>query len=246
MTIKEIAKSLFRRFGLDVQLLQTRDAFTIQKQLLRAVNVNVIVDAGAHEGEWTSNYRAAFPLARVFAFEPFPETAAKFKARFDTDPMVKLIPSALGECQRTASFHVNQLAATNSLFPADEHASTLLPDSSWIINKGAIEVSVTSLDHFIQNESIDRIGILKMDIQGGELQALHGAKDLLRDKKVDLIYTEMMVGPHYSGQGLYFDICGLLDKFDYPLYSFYNLAINHKGRLGWLDAIFVRRSLIEE
>ncbi len=244
--IKSYAKEIFKLVGLDVQFTKSRDALGVQTSILSGFVVDTVVDAGAHLGEWTAKYRGAFPNAKIYGFEPFPETAIKYADRFNGESLVKPVRAALADSDGTSTLHVNALAATNSLLPADIHASKLLPDSNWVTNIGKIDVRVLTLDSFTREESIDRINILKMDIQGGELAAIRGATKLLADKRIDLIYTELMVGPHYKGQSKYFEVCSVLDQFDYTLYSLHNQCINCRGRLGWLDGIFVRRSLIGE
>ena len=63
-----------------------------------------------------------------------------------------------------------------------------------------------SLDSFCKNEQIERIDLLKMDVQGGELGILKGANQLLAQQKIDVIYSEVFFVPMYQNQPLFGEI----------------------------------------
>ena len=46
-----------------------------------------------------------------------------------------------------------------------------------------------------------------MDIQGGELMALHGASQLLKTRSIDLIYCEVVFVEQYVNQADFHQIC---------------------------------------
>ena len=54
------------------------------------------------------------------------------------------------------------------------------PTSSSISTEGNIKIDVDSLDHLIANGKVD---FIKMDIEGAELNALHGAENLIKQNK---------------------------------------------------------------
>ena len=91
-------------------------------------------------------------------------------------------------------------------------------------------------------EKITHINILKLDIQGYELKALKGAEDLLRSKKIDLIYTEAYFIQQYHDQPLFPEIAMYLSKFGYQLQDIYN-PIYGNDKIAWCDAIFMRDDL---
>ena len=86
---------------------------------------------------------------------------------------------------------------------------------------------------------IDRIDILKMDIQGGEYEALKGLHKMLSQRKIDLIYSEVYFVEQYEGQPLFHDISLLLFQYGYQLQDIYN-PIYGNGCIAWADVIFVK------
>jgi hypothetical protein len=57
-------------------------------------------------------------------------------------------------------------------------------------NSREIPVAVTTIDTLMAELSIDRIHLLKIDVEGFEAEVLRGARCAIRDKKIDLIQFE--------------------------------------------------------
>lgn len=76
--------------------------------------------------------------------------------------------------------------------------------------KGTIRVQVTTIDEFVDRQEIERIDVLKLDIQGAELMALRGATNTLRNMHVQVIYTESLFVPHYEGNALFHELWSFL------------------------------------
>jgi hypothetical protein len=89
-----------------------------------------------------------------------------------------------------------------------------------------------------------------MDIQGGELGALRGARGLLERGAIRVIFTEAMFVPHYEGAPLYHDLAAYLAGFGYSLYDLFLAAHGNNGQLRYGDAIFVsartRREVVDQ
>ena len=79
-----------------------------------------------------------------------------------------------------------------------------------------------------------------MDIQGGELKALQGAKDMLSRGAIRLIVLEVNFVPMYRDMPTFWDIADYLRGHDYALQGIYELR--HQPQqpavLCWADAIF--------
>jgi hypothetical protein len=112
-----------------------------------------------------------------------------------------------------------------------------MPDA--VLLKNVVKVKATTIDEFCDKEGIDHIMILKMDMQGGELLALEGAKKKLTRKAISLIFLELLFVPLYIGQAEYHQVCGLLAKFGYRLFDMYNCTYDSSGKIKWCDGLFV-------
>jgi FkbM family methyltransferase len=62
-----------------------------------------------------------------------------------------------------------------------------------ITEVGDVEVPVVRLDDYAERNAIDRIALLKVDVEGFEPEVLAGAETLLREGRIEAIFTEVSV-----------------------------------------------------
>ena len=215
-----------------------RDAFIDQARLFSAVDAAVIFDVGAHHGHITGKYLELFPHAVVHAFEPFPESYAVMRERFAGATSVVLVDKAVAASDGCAEFFVNRAEYTNSLLASDHEATPWVP-SSTTENLARIEVCTCTLDSYCVDNNIERIDILKTDIQGAEILALRGARRLLAEKRIDILFLEVLFAPLYAGQSDFCEILAFLSHTGYHLVGIYNQMHGNNGLAGWADAVFV-------
>jgi len=215
------------------------DSFQAQQKLLGLIkNEQIIIfDVGAHIGTAAKKYRQIFPESTIYCLEPFPESFKKLTNIIQNDKQIFCIKNAISYENSSKVFYSNSQAATNSLFPRPKNKRRYYPKSA--TPEGTIEVETITLDNFSQANNIQNIDILKMDIQGGELNALKGAIDLLSSGKILIIYTEIMFVPHYEGGTLFYDLSTFLSQYGYTIYNMYNISSAKNGQVRQGDAIFI-------
>lgn len=218
--------------------------FHIQKQLLKYIDVNYIFDVGAWIGNTTSDFRHYFPAAKIHSFEPFPESYSRFlKKHPESNDMIRPNQMAISDKIGKAIFYSNKVETTNSLLAT---TGTNSKHDFYRDTKEEIEVVTTTLDQYTKENQIERINILKMDTQGGELKALMGAQELLSENRIDIIFCEISFQKMYKDAPLYHDIVVYLEKYDYQLHNLYGLNTNERGELAWGDAIFCSSEIISK
>lgn len=209
------------------------DAFSVQKNIVE--NAKTIFDIGANYGDTVENYLALYPESIIHAFEPSPEVFGSLTTRYLSNKNVNCYSFAIAEENKKSTFYTNSNPDTNSLLKPQKIG---LNSDKQTANIGVIEVESISIDLFCISKNINEIDILKMDIQGGELQALKGAKNLLQNKRIKLIYAETYFKKQYENQPLFHDISLYLSQNGYYLQDVYN-PIYGKGSIAWCDAIFL-------
>lgn len=238
---KKNLKSILKKLGINVGALRLEEAFKDQLNLFKTVAPSVIFDVGANRGQTLAKYRTAFPHAHIYAFEPYKPVFEELNKNFGNEKQTTLEKVALSDKNGVATFHVNKCHYTNSLFESgqsDEYKNS----GGHMDTVEKLNVPTETIDNYSKKHGLEKIGILKMDIQGGELKALQGASDMLSGEKIDLIYTEVEFVKLYKNQPLFHDIGAFLEKFGYQIHNIYNLSVNNSGQLTSADALFVSQN----
>jgi FkbM family methyltransferase len=209
------------------------DPFKFQAENIHTAKV--IFDIGANRGDTVQKYCEIFPNSQIYAFEPFPEIFKLLIERFKSFSSVHCLPFAISDKESIVPFYTNFNSDTNSLLKSKKIG---LNSDKQTSNLGSISLKTTSIDLYCKENGISEISILKLDIQGGELQALEGAINLLKTKSIKLIYTEAYFRHQYEDQPLFHDISKFLSQFGYFLQDVYN-PIYGNGSIVWCDAIFL-------
>ena len=197
----------------------------------------VFFDGGAHNGEFASNFCKSFRNIEVHAFEPNPELLDTLQDNITPWPHT-INPMALGEEPGHTMFNIGESPMTSSVLSNNENGRAFYNDV--IRTKETLTVPVTSLDEYAKQNNINRIDILKLDLQGYELHALKGARQLLENKQISCIFTEINFMPFYDGSALFSDLDQYLRKMGYQLHNLYNLATrNSNQQLTGGDALFI-------
>jgi len=173
----------------------------------------IIFDVGANVGRYSMVVQKHLPSARIFAFEPLSEPFRKLESFFSGTANVKVFNLGVSDSNRSEiiyNYRHNDL-------DADVLASVIkrLPTQHGKIEVAHEEqISVISLDEFCKAEGIDRIDLLKIDIEGHELSALKGAKNLLKARAIEFIQFEISPATLYA-RTTFYDFWELLaDHFE--------------------------------
>ena len=153
----------------------------------------VVIDVGANLGHMTS--LLAFAVGAngvVHAFEPHPlvfERLSKNVDRWRLQPSygpIVLYPVALSDEAGVAEI-------STSVFAINEGSGSVKPFDSEL-SEGAYAVETRRLDDVLGAEA--SIGVMKLDVEGHELQVLQGASGLLSSHRVrDVLFEEHRTAP---------------------------------------------------
>jgi len=143
------------------------------------MNSLVALDVGANVGCWTSAFLKATPNAKIYAFEPSKTAFHILQQTLGNDERVHLINRALGAEEGDKTLFAD--AAGSGLGSLTKRKLDHLN-----IDFGYSEtVAVTTLDQWIAaNPTGGGSLILKMDVEGHELDVLHGAAITLENISV--------------------------------------------------------------
>ena len=110
-----------------------------------------------------------------------------------------------------------------------------------------IEVEITSIGQYMDDESIEKIDILKLDIEGFELEVLKGIHNI--SSKVDFIFTEVNFIPTYRDQPLLDEVITYLGTKGFSIYNIYGINENKARQAIITNILFMspamRKKLIQ-
>jgi FkbM family methyltransferase len=201
-----------------------------------------IFDVGAHIGQTAKRFATAFPAADIYSFEPDPRSYAALEATARALPRVHPFHAALGARTGEATLFRNVYDQTNSLLPNAAGAAEFALFEEYLRPAGTEQVPITTIDAFCAEHGIRAIDVLKMDVQGYELEVLRGAAETLSGAAIPLIYTEVSFIRYYEAQPLFQHVYEFLYALDYRMVGIYESGyLTHYYQVGG-NALFVHAS----
>ena len=166
-----------------------------------------IFDVGANRGEYTSAILELYPRSRIFAFEPSRETFRLLEAEFAAMSQVVKLNYGLGcKARNQLLYKESQYARIASLTPLD----VIDPDYTE-------KVVIRTLDEVVSEYTIGEIDLLKIDVEGHELDVIKGAQNTLSLRKIKCLQFELG-GSSIDTNTTLKDIYEVLSQYDYRLY----------------------------
>jgi FkbM family methyltransferase len=166
--------------------------------LLRRLEVNVVVDVGANNGQYGQRLRRDGYTGRIVSFEPVPHIADELEKVAADDPDWHVMRFALGEADEETEIHVGAgRGVFSSLLPASDFGRSFADNIDADVT---VQVSVRRLDGLLDTvvEGVEEPRVyLKLDTQGYDLQAFAGAGD--RVNELVGMQSEVSQVPLYDG-----------------------------------------------
>jgi FkbM family methyltransferase len=143
-----------------------------------------VFDVGANTGDWTAEALQAMPAAHVHAFEVVPDLAEALARRFGDHPRVTV--NACGMGSEEGEVDVRYVPDAPVLSSLHE-----LPSFPW--NQAPAEMRrgrLTTGDAYCAQHGVERIDLLKLDVEGHEMPVLRGFERGLREARVRAVQFE--------------------------------------------------------
>ena len=200
-------------------------------EMSRPLGIETIYDIGANVGTWSLLAKAVFPKASIQAFEPLESCRAAFLRNTAPVHGIDFHEVALGPDDRVATMHVGAVTDTSSLLPPCGHAERE--------RTAGCELLVRSLDAFVVANRLPEPDLLKLDVQGYELEVLKGTPKMLQRAKA--VLCEVSFVPLYKGQCLFADVVTFMSLAGFSLWAF-GLETRTGVALEQTDVLFVKES----
>ena len=206
-----------------IDLLQLREKYQIYPK--------TVLHVGAHKAEELELYKN-LNASNVYWVEANKELAGQLKMleALRDMPNNKVFCAVVGERDGdTVTFHTSNNNQSSSILELGEHSS-LFPD---VVYTGSEERETRTISSILAEVGNPKVDFLNLDIQGAELLATKGFKEI---GGVDFIYTEINSREVYKGCAL----VGQIDEYLEPL-GFVRAETQYWNDHPWGDALYIRK-----
>lgn len=158
------------------------------RKILRQVGPgSLVVDCGANIGEISALFLGRG--AEVIAFEPDPVALQALRKRIGDHPKFTLYQKAVSDQDGHASFYFHRDRVGDEGGEAFTVSSTLVAEKKNIDTSNSIDVELIDLDAFIRSLG-RKIDVLKMDVEGAEINILKRMLDTGSYRHIGLMLVE--------------------------------------------------------
>jgi FkbM family methyltransferase len=213
-------------------------------QLPNDFNAKWILDVGANVGDVAVAALKSFPGSQVICFEPVSKTYETLVNNMkDFSKRSYFYNLALSDKNGDGLINITNYHGANSI-PAQTSIHKEI--NSYISELGTEKISLVKLDDFFNNFPNERIDIMKIDVEGHELNVLNGGLSFIANN-VDIVIIEisLMRDKSVNKQSL-FDIFAFFNKIDFYFINAIDLNyVEDKPiQLTQMDCIFRNKKYI--
>ena len=240
--LKRIIQKAARVVGLHIGRYPPVDSLAYHlKTVLRELEIDCVLDVGAHEGEFAAFLRDLGYGGRIISFEPVRTSFATLSRERAADPRWHGENVALGAEEGVMEMNIYGGSVFNSFLKPVENANGRFGDSTRVVRVDKVPMRrlETVVDGILAAQPATKL-FLKMDTQGFDLQVLRGG-----GRRLDAIrglQTELAARATYAGMPTLPEALGELDRLGFELTGMFPVAreMDHL-RVIELDCVMCRK-----
>lgn len=164
----------------DDELYEKDTCYMINKYIKKD---SIFFDIGANEGFFSVVASKKIITGKIYCFEPQKNLLKIIEKNLLKNNFKNffLLDFGIGESEYFTNLNAFQDINTG--------ASSIL--KKHFLNTKKTKIKIKSLDHFVSEERLyDQIDLVKIDIEGYEIQAIKGMENLLKEKKINTLLID--------------------------------------------------------
>ena len=186
---------------------------------LSELDIEKIVDIGAHKGEFLESMLKIKKVNYFYAFEPQKDIFKKLNEKFSDNQKVILFKYAMDKEIAKKKIRINKFSMTSSLAEINEKSLYLKIKNFFTFSKSNFEdeyeIQTNTVDKFFENISLQK-ALLKIDVEGFEMNVIEGSQ--MKLKEIPFVLLENQFGNHYNNNN-FNDIIKLLSKENFKIHK---------------------------
>ena len=188
-------------------------------------NVKIVVDIGAHKGEFLKHIKKIKSIRKIYSLEPQKKVYGDLLKEIDNKKFFAY-NIAISNRNGKQKMQINDFSMTSTLSKVNENSIYYKIKNLIIGNKKKKfeYIKTEKLDLFTKKRKLNKIDLLKVDTEGHELNVVKsGLKTLKKTKYLLIEFRQNDLYLNYSSQALHKIVLKnnfkLIKKFKFPLFS---------------------------
>lgn len=204
-------------------------------------DIKVIFDIGANIGDATLAAARSFHNAHIYSFEPVYTTYIKLCENIsDYRDRISTYNFGLFNVSKRLDIHITSFHGANSILDQSLNHKNVHPHIKEISTE---DIEVHTMDSFVSSNNIDKIDIVKIDVEGVEKEVIEGGRETFKNK-VDNVFIELSFLRRNRESAYWVEICKLLYDLGFILIDIYDVARymdNGREYVAQMDAFFAKQ-----
>lgn len=229
--LKVLVKKFFYIFGLEIQKDTRRCSFVGALQQIKRLGFApaMVIDVGAAIGTFTLQCHSVFPDSRYLLIEPLEENKDYL------DKVIKTISNA----EYVLAVAAAELGEVTLNVHSDLVGSSLYLEKEANLDGIQRNVPAVTLDDLCKDRNVSGPCLIKIDVQGAELDVLSGARETLG--KTEYVILEVSLFQFVKGGPQLYDVVTFMKSHGFVVYDIFGL--NYRlldDALAQVDMAFVK------
>lgn len=179
----------------------------------RERQLKVVLDVGANIGQTARSFANVFPDASIHSFEPVPETFGLLRRNVCSLKNVTTHNFAIGATSGTVLMEIMEQSAWNRVAEPGVERS----------GRQVEKCEIRTLQDVSEALKLSGVDLLKIDVEGHELNVLAGARELFERGEILSVYAEVDF-VEQGRHGGFFRLHDFLSRQDFCVYAFYDYS----------------------
>ena len=169
-------------------------------------NINTLIDVGSNKGQFILLCIKFFPNLLIYSFEPIKEALIKQKNLLSFKNNIYFYNTGIGNKKKKINFFITNRVDSSSFLTINKSKNY---NKNYYV-KEKRKIKIQKLDQILNNKKLIKPVLIKIDVQGFELEVLKGSKKTLPN--IDYLLLEVSKNQMYNKQAIEIEIINFLKK----------------------------------